>query len=230
MGEEKAKTRQITGFVARLRSMSPEEKAAWYANRREKIARVRANRREEVQEWKRETVEKLANIVREDCLALDDPKTIPGQVTLWKIHALLTQGFTVADIRDGLLSAGACTEAGWDKLKKFLFEKHLSKIEDLGLDIFTSQQQSRELIVKEIKHLERMKKAKPFDVNLSKAIIDAAERLHRIQLELTKSFGVMGVVGDKKRGGNTINIISNVPRPKVEQAVQKIIDITPKDT
>jgi hypothetical protein len=214
--------------MAKIAAMTEDERKEWYRVRREKIARVRSNRREEIKEWKRETVEKLGVLIKEDCLQLDDPSVQPSQVTLWKLHALLSQGFSIVEIRDTLLSSQVCTEIGWGKLKSALFNKSLAKIEDLGLDIFTSQQASRELIQREIRHLEKMKKAKPFDVNLSKTIIDAAERLHKIQLEMTKAFGAIGVVGDKKgKTTNHITLISNVPRPKpISEPLP--IDVTPE--
>jgi hypothetical protein len=230
MGEKSGTaTREVRGFAARLREMSEEEKKAWYAQRREKIKAVHANRRQEVKDWKQEQVRMLANMVREDTLNLDDPQYQPTELTLWKIHSFLNQGFTILDIRDGLLEQGICTEMGWNKLKKLLFEKNLSRIEDLGFDIFASQRRSLELIDQEIKTLQKMKRAKPYEVNISKAIIDAAEKRHRIQGEMTKLFIAGGIVGDKKRGGNTINFFSGVPRPKREEKlVEEAVEVTPQ--
>lgn len=203
--------------MIKLQSMTPEEKKQWYADRKQRIAESRKNKKQEVIEWKREILTNLGNMIREDTLKLDDPQYQPSDLTLWKIHAFLKQGFSIIDIRDSLLSAGVCTEVGWTKLKKILFEKHISKIEDLGLDVFASQQRSLEIIDDEIRHLKKMRKAKPLDVNVSKALIDCAKTRHGIMAELTRLFAVAGVVGEKKKGSTTINILSAIPRPQTHE-------------
>lgn len=216
------------GFVARLAAMSEEERKEWYRQRREKVHLLKLHQKEEVKDWKQATLKTLANMVIEDTLKLDDPGYQPTELTLWKIHGYLNQGFSIIDVRDSLMACGACSEQGWVKLKKILFEKSLSRIEDLGFDIFQSQQNVREGILNEIRHLKRMRRSKPLDVLIPRAIIDANEKLHKVQLELTKLFGLIGVVGDKKKGGNVINFFSTVPRPKVEKPEEKeAIDISP---
>ncbi len=210
------------GFLSKLKTMTPEEKRLWYAARREKIAKVKSNRREEIQEWKRETLKLISASISYDTTRLDEPGFQPSQSTLWKLFDLFKQGFSTGDIRDWLLSEGLCSETGWGKIKRVLFEKHLAKIEDLGIDYLANQRKGIDGIEKQIRYLERMKKAKPNDTKIPSEIITAYMHLQRLQNELGKFLMDTGTIGEKKKGGVSITLISNTPRPSEPRVVEEV--------
>jgi hypothetical protein len=224
VGETKGK---LYGIAARMHAMTPEEKKVFYAERSKKIAFSRHQKLEEISEWKAETLTKLAHDLKNLSLDFRDPNVPISEAALYLFKDMIKRGFHIHEIKDKMIADGVFDDEAWERFTEALYSKDLSKIKNIGIEVFASQHFVKENLLIVLKKIRRMQKRKPDDSQLIARELDCLMKIQEIELSLVKQLGAIGEIGQKnKKTSTAIHIHTSVPRP---QAIADVpIDVTPE--
>lgn len=224
MGENEKKR---YGFVARLADMTPEQKKEAYAERARKVKKQRQMKLAEISEWKHETLSKLSEDLKNLKLDFRNPDTEITEVAFVVVKNMIKRGFGISEIRDKMIADEVFDDEAWKRFKRTLYGEHISKVEDIGIEIFTSQQFVRERLLQEYRYLGKIQKRKPDDVAIVRERRELLMKIHEVEISLMKQLGAIGEIGQKnKKTSTAIHIHTSVPRPTPIEIAS--IDVTPE--
>lgn len=224
VGDKKPKPKNPKGNDIRdfYNKMTPEERKAFYIQAEEKRRLRRERNTKVLNEARQKAKDILPELLAQELLMSNDQDYTPRGETLEKLRGLLDAGLTMEEMRKKHFHS--MSDAGWEKLTKFLFKHHIHHAEDLGLDIITVRNRHRQILKTRIREIERdlkllrkQEKIPPLGLRQMKA--EAEAELMKLEMDVAKNLHGIGVVGDKAKAAS-IHVHLSTPRPS-----QK--DITP---
>lgn len=206
-----------------LKSLTEEQRQAHYAKMQEKRREYVANKRKLKMSAEEKAREMLPELLARDMIAEKTGEFRPSEETLMKLRDLISKGYTVEQMRSGPFRG--LEQKVWDSIIKHLFKNHVGQIEDLGITLIQSRklamsrlQKRARMIRKEMKEWKKSGKRVP--PKLFSELGACEDKIHSIEVELTKTLYQVEAVGEKAKAPSiTLNFGTPRPSPVEEKVV-----------
>lgn len=143
-----------------------------------------------------------------------DETFLPSLDSLMDIHKYVASGGNLLKLRADFFSKTSAST--WNRFKKAVFQASTSGPEDVAVGLLTAQESIEQELVYE---LNRYKEMREEGKMVDKQILETLRQLSDLKMSMAKTLSSIGAIGQKSKAGIAIQIITNIPRPAVDGAV-----------